>query len=76
MSFAPRRLALAFIASLAASGAAIATPSLCDAGPPTYNGQPAKVWEGDFDADGKPVPAPETGATAPEKVVEPAENAE
>jgi len=54
MSFAPCRLALAFIASLAASGAALAAPSLCEAGPPTYNGQPSKVWEGDFDADGKP----------------------
>jgi len=37
------------------------------------NGKAKKIT---VDADGKPVPAPETGAAAPEKVVEPAENAE
>ena len=36
----------------------------------------AKAKKITVDADGKPVPAPETGAAAPEKVVEPAENAE
>ena len=36
----------------------------------------AKAKKITVDADGKPVPAPETGAATPEKVVEPAENAE
>ena len=55
MSFTLSRLATCIAVSLtAASGAALATPSLCDAGPPTYNGTPGKVWEGDFDGDRKP----------------------
>lgn len=48
------------LAALLAAGIACAAPAalagtrLCQAGPPLIDGQPVKVWEGDFDGDGKP----------------------
>lgn len=47
------RKALAALAALLATAPAVASTALCDAGPPRINGEPARVWHGDFDGDGR-----------------------
>lgn len=53
-----------------------AAVSLCDTAPPAIDGQPARVWTGDFDADGKPdrvwfLPPQAVSATVRDRVTDP-----